>query len=350
MFRAAAKNILREYEISRAASEQLAQKNKQDAYQKIPELKEIDSALKMLGLSLARIAVNDSAEQFETIKERINSLKARRKTLLQKNKIKEADFVPKFACNLCKDTGYAAERPTTVPVMCNCFKQKLIDAHYALSNLDNILNKENFDNFDFRLFSEEVNKEIGFSESKNMQHIHQAISKFTNNFGKEFRNLLMQGEAGLGKSFVCHCIAKELLDKGFTVLYITSQRLAKAIEESRSYYEDHAESKELLTIIDDVDLFILDDLGSEVITQVTQAIFFDIINHRLITNKPTIITTNLDPDLLQGTYTDRIASRLIYRYDRMTFIGSDIRQKEKLITAYGHEIIHDKKLRQRVLK
>ena len=325
-----AKEILKEYELLRAKAEQNAQNIKENAYAKAPHLKEADIMLKQLGLQLARLAANGDSEHIKINEVKIAELRRRRKSILKELKINEPMFSPKYNCSNCNDTGYVIKNLTSIPEMCKCFKQKLINAHYSLSNLDQVLGEENFDSFDIRLFSDMVDEKEGLSARKNMENVFRIATNFTKNFGSEFANLLLYGETGLGKTFVCHAIAKDLLDKGFTVLYLTAPRLIRIIEQSRNFYEDLSESREVLKTIDDVDLLILDDLGSEVMTVVTIASLFDIINHRLITKKPTVISTNLDQNSLKEHYTERIVSRFFASYQNVKFFGTNIRISKKL--------------------
>ena len=325
-----AKDILKEYDLLRAKAEQDAHRYKEGVYSKAPRLKEVDIQLRQLGLNLARLAVSGDMEQIRVAEQKIKGLRSERKAILKELKLSEQKFLPKFNCSHCKDMGYVSTSPTSIPLMCRCFKQKLINAHYSLSNLEQVLGEENFDNFDFRLFSDIVDENEGTSVLKNMQRVYKIATNFTKNFGSEFLNLLLFGDTGLGKTFVCHSIAKEILDKGYTVLYLSVPRLVKIIEKSRNFYEDHTETDQVLSAVDDVDLLILDDLGTEVMTLVTTAALYDIINHRLITKKPMVISTNLDQNGLMAHYSERIVSRFIASYVFVKFFGTNLRIAKRL--------------------
>ena len=330
MHKAFAKDILNEYGLTRAKAEQAAQDFKDGVYLKSPRLKEVDMMLKKLGLGLARLAASGDSQRIKINKEKIAELRNERKAILKELKISETKFVPKYNCINCKDTGYVSKSLASIPAMCKCFKQKLIDAHYSLSNLDQVLSEENFDNFDFRLFSDIVDENEGTSVLMNMQRVYKIATNFTRNFGNEFLNLLLFGDTGLGKTFVCHSIAKEILDKGYTVLYLSVPRLVKVIEKSRSFYEDQTETNAILNTVDEVDLLILDDLGTEVMTLVTTSALYDIINHRLITKKPMVISTNLDQSGLMAHYSERIVSRFIASYVFVRFFGTNLRIAKRL--------------------
>ena len=335
MLKSTAAKILREYENQKNQAEQTAFAHRETLYTKAPGLKELDGSIKLLGIKLARLSANGDGQQVKQCAKEINELRKKRKELLKEHKIKTSDLLPKYKCGHCKDTGYVSASQTAIPSMCKCFRQKLIDAHYSISNLNQVLKEENFDNFDFRLFSETINVDEGMSVHKNMERVYRIATNFAKNFGMSYSNLLLYGETGLGKTFVCHAIAKELLDNGYTVLYMSAQRLVRVIEDARFDRSAREENKELLNMFDQVDLLIIDDLGSEVMTVVTMASLFDIINHRLVTKKSVVISTNLDQKALQEHYSERIVSRFVDAYQIVKFFGENIRTKKKTLGLQG---------------
>ena len=335
MLKGTAAKILREYEMQRAMSEQAAWKCKQAMYEKTPELKELDAGIKLLGLQLARLSASGDGDRVKDCTKKIAVLRRRREKLYKELGVAPSEFLPKYGCVRCKDTGYVLVNIGATPSMCKCFKQKLIDAHYSISNLDQVLLRENFDNFDIRLFDEKINMDEGMSVRKNMERVYKIATNFTRDFGREFDNLLLYGETGLGKTFVCHAIAKDLLDKGRTVLYMSAQRLVRVFEDARFDRGAREENKELLDMFDQVDLLIIDDLGSEVMTVVTIAALFDIINHRLVTRKPAVISTNLNQNALMECYSERIVSRFIEAYQFVRFFGENLRTKKKHLDISG---------------
>jgi len=320
-------NLMREYENSRNQAEAALTKQKAIAYEKIPKLAEIDKNLGTLGVSLARLALVGNAEGMLKAREESTRLKEERHALLAGHGLEIN--TPKYQCKSCADTGYIQNTPTSPAVTCVCLKQRLINEYYNLSNMKEVLQIENFDQFDDRLFSTEIIEAEGLSPKMNIRKLHHQAMEFVQNFGEEFVNFLLYGEPGLGKTFICHCIAKDLLDMGHTVLYLTVPRLCKFIEDYRFNRESLAEPDEMMDAIDEADLLILDDLGSEISTVVTSSALFDIINQRLISRKATIVSTNLTPDALASQYSERIVSRFIGNYEMIKFFGEDIRVKKK---------------------
>ena len=86
-----------------------------------------------------------------------------------KNLSKENNYLnPHFDCKLCKDTGYVQKDDTTQ--MCSCLKQRIFDIAYNKSNMGN-LERENFANFNVRMFSDKPNKELYKSEMSPRENI-----------------------------------------------------------------------------------------------------------------------------------------------------------------------------------
>jgi len=211
-----------------------------------------------------------------------------------------------------------------------CLKQRLIQKYYDCSNLSGVLERENFSTFDIRCYSATVINSEQMSPRARMEAIHGVCKEFTEGFmGEEKRgNLLFYGEPGLGKTFLCNCIAKEILDKGATVLYSTAPKLFKALEVFR-FNRQEAGDPETVEALTEVDLLIIDDLGTEVSTLVTASELFNILNTRLLENRSIVISTNLSPAEIKNQYSERIVSRFFGEFKMLKFIGDDIRVKKK---------------------
>ena len=73
------------------------------------------------------------------------------------------------------------------------------------------------------------------------------------------------------------------------------------------------------------DLLIIDDLGTEFVTNYSKTAIYNIFNNRLLRQKPTIINTNMTNRELESTYSQRFVSRIMGSCDKLDFIGRDIR-------------------------
>ncbi|MCL2049045.1 MAG: ATP-binding protein [Defluviitaleaceae bacterium] len=321
------REVMRDLQVSRERAEAVHLVQVEEAYKKSPKLREIDKRLSEIGLSLSRLMLCGDMGGVEKAREKAAALRSERLSLLAKNR--KLSPKPAYACADCSDTGYLPQDVGLPAIACTCLKQRLIEKYYSLSNMYGVLKEENFDSFDISLFGGEIIEAEGLSPRTNMEKIHRNAVGFVQKFDEVFQNLLLYGEAGLGKTFISHCIAKDLLDAGKTVLYLTVPRLCKVIEDSRFNREALAAPDEMLEAVDEVDLLILDDLGAEISTLITSAALFDIINQRLLARKPTVISTNLTPNALAAQYSERIVSRFLGNYQMLKFFGEDIRVKKK---------------------
>ena len=137
-------------------------------------------------------------------------------------------------------------------------------------------------------------------------------------------NLLFTGPTGTGKTFLSSCIAKEFLDSGHFVLYQTATRISNIIDDAKFRHEE-PEHGEYLSLICNCDLLIIDDLGTEYAFEYPQSQLFDILETRMISDKRTVISTNMDLNELNQKYSPRLVSRILGNYDIFVFRGDDVR-------------------------
>ena len=319
------KRLIREYDLKRSRAEALMLKHQEEVYEKVPEIKHIDDKLSQSGIALVRsMLTSPTGNSIEDFKKNADDLALTKKMLLVEAGYPKDYLDTVYECPHCKDTGFIGSKP------CSCFKQNLVNIAYEQSNLKHILAVENFTNFNINYYSKETIEGSNLSPYHNMSRIYQYCVGFIENFEFERANLLFYGQTGLGKTFLCNCIAKELLDKGYTVLYLTAPQLFKLFDEARFHREDMLDNaKDILNTLTEADLLIIDDLGSEAATSISLSEFFDVLNTRYLNQNSTIISTNLPPNDWKNYYSERIVSRIFGNYTTMKFIGNDIRILKK---------------------
>lgn len=326
------KNILREYEKKRFIAESDCEYRKKIFYEKNPEINKINLDLNNLAIEISKTILEKNPEKLLKLKSDFNNLKNKKNILIKSTKINKNYFLPDYECKICNDTGYILDS-NNKSILCNCIKQKLFDLKYNSANIGD-LKKENFNNFDFSLYSDEINKEkykANISPKKNIENIKKISEKFISNFDNiDEKNLLFTGNTGLGKTFISNCIAYELLNKGKNVLYQSASTMLDSIIDYK--FGKTEDSENIYNNILNVDLLIIDDLGTENINSLKFSELFNIINTRLLnqTNHitKTIISTNLSMNNLFKLYDERIVSRLIGYYNICRFFGDDIRYKK----------------------
>lgn len=322
-------DILKDYEKKRNFAEKDLEDRKKKLYEENPRLQEIDNELSKLGISTAKnlITKNDPA-LLNNLQKQTELLKEEKLNILTKLNLPEDYLKPKYSCTFCNDTGYIIDNYSSK--MCNCLKQQIFNFEYNKSNIAN-LQAQNFDNFSVDIYSDTPDKERYNSDISPRENI-KLIKDICDNFIKNFdnpneKNLLFTGTTGVGKTFLSSCIAKELIDKGKTVLYQTAPIMLDTIIDYK--FGKNNISDTTYKNIFDVDLLIIDDLGTESMNELKFAELFNIINSRLLnqTNKcyKTIISTNLNLPMLNKKYGERISSRLIGNYNICRFFGEDLR-------------------------
>ncbi len=315
--------ILREYENLRDEQVKNLEQKKEEIYKKIPRIREIDQELHTTGLTLTRNIIKKDADvnsTIEQIHQRNIDLNMEKGELLATHHYPVDYLTHKHKCNKCKDAGFITD------TMCQCFKQKLIKAAYAQSNLDAVLDTQTFDNFDFSYYATILDEDENMSPKENMQHVFEQCILFVKHFDTTSQNLLLYGSTGLGKTFLSSCIAKDLLDGGKTVFYQTAFKIFSLLESYQFNRGDQSIMKEQIDRLFDIDLLIIDDLGTEFVNTYTHSAFFNILNSRLLDGRKTIINTNLNIEELTSLYTERVVSRILGNYVLLKFFGEDIRK------------------------
>lgn len=330
------KQVLHEYDNKRTKSLLEAENRKKELLRINPKLQEIETEISKNSIETSKtILISDSKKQTKLLSElkKKNTALIKEKNNLIKQLFKENNYLnPHFDCKLCKDTGYVKKDNNTT--LCSCVKQRIFDIAYNKSNMGN-LERENFSNFNTKIFSDMTNKETyksNLSPRENIEIIKEKSLKFIENFDNpEEKNLVFTGNTGVGKTFLTNCIANEILKSGKTVLYQTAPVMFDEINNEKFGRENSKFN--LYENILNVDLLIIDDLGTEKITDSKITELFTIINTRLLNQNhkitKTIISTNLNIDELFKTYTNRIGSRLAGNYRFLRFFGEDLRFKKK---------------------
>lgn len=283
---------------------------------KAPDLGEIEADLMKQGTRLLSCVLK-KCEDFEDIKKNIQSLQKEKTELLLKNGFAEDFLDDIYSCEKCHDTGFVDGR------RCDCLKKLVAKYIGENSNLTDYMREQTFEKFDFSLFANQG--ENTATTLKIMQKVCEKAIDFAEKFDLKHENFLIMGNAGTGKTFITSCIGNRALERGKTVYYQTAFRLFEILENSR-FNKGDDDSAELVKYAYDVDLLIIDDLGTEFTTQFTLAALFDIINSRIISGKSTVISTNLGFEELSNIYSQRITSRFVGSYQLLQTSGKDLRE------------------------
>jgi DNA replication protein DnaC len=233
-------------------------------------------------------------------------------------------YAPEYTCPDCQDTGYIGGKK------CHCLKQAIIDSIYTQSNIKNILGRENFSVFSYDYYSTtQTDPATGLTSLETAKRAVEECQHFIQDFDNKPKNLFFYGNTGVGKTFLSNCVAKELLDDGYSVIYFTAFQLFDIL--SKGVFEKDADAIAAHQNIFDCDLLIIDDLGTELSNAFSTSQLFLCVNERILRQKSTIISTNLNLNQVSDTYSERTFSRILNNYNLIKLFGDDIRiQKRKL--------------------
>lgn len=305
--------IAQEYETNRRRAERDAQIRKADIYTQIPVLSDIDREITSVATDYTKRMINGEDVKSE-MQSALKELSDKKKHILNENGLDMSVFEPRYNCSVCNDTGYVGNE------MCACFKNRIIEENFRFSNIGETLSHQTFDSFDFEFYSEEKQEGFPLSPRENMRRNFAVCNTFANRFDEVTKNLLLTGKTGLGKTFLSTCIANKLLSTGKSVVYISAVDFFKRIEKSRF---DSTNTDTLL--FENCDLLIIDDLGTEAPSVYTTAVFSDILDKRIRTNRKMIFSSNHRFSEFEKIYGERVSSRLAGHFECLIFYGKDIR-------------------------
>ena len=311
--------IMREYDQRQLQDRRILDERRKDVFKKIQNLKELESTVASRSVRQARLLLDGDTSALASLKEELADLSRQRDTLLTAGGYTLDYLDPVYECPDCKDTGYIDGQK------CHCFKQAIINTVYAQSNIREILKRENFDHFSYSYYSDEdISPTTGLSALATARHAVEECHRFIDAFDNKPQNLFFYGGTGVGKTFLTNCVAKELLDKGYSVIYFTAFQLFDIL--SKGVFEKDADAIAAHQNIFDCDLLVIDDLGTELSNAFTTSQLFLCVNERLLRHKSTIISTNLSFQQIADIYSERTFSRICGDYTMIKLFNQmDIR-------------------------
>ncbi len=314
--------IMRRYEARQLSNRELTAKRTRLVYLKNPRLKSIEDEIASTSVKQAASLIDGNNEQYNSLKNKIAELKNEKEQILKSLDLPDDYFEPVYTCKDCKDTGYIGNNK------CHCFKQEIINTIYSQSNIRDILERENFSTFTYDYYSDtDINPSTGLTYRQNAQNAVAKCRDFINDFDNKPKNILFFGDTGVGKTFLSNCIAKELISRGYSVIYFTAFQFFDIL--SNGVFKKDEEALAAHKNIFDCDLLIIDDLGTEFSTSFTSSQLFLCVNERILRQKSTIISTNLNLNQINEIYSERTLSRLSSNYDLIKLCGDDIRIKKR---------------------
>lgn len=286
--------------------------NKFKIYEEYPELENIDKELKELKTKKAIYKINQNELESKQIERLIDEKLKEKDDYIKNNKIELNKFGIKYICNDCKDTGFINDKK------CHCYIEKEINLLRNESNLPNSFYDYTFDNLDINCFNQQIKVTDELSYQGYMKIAMSDIAEKVNDIaiGKS-AFLLFYGPTGSGKTYLSACIANNSIDKLKSVKYMS------ASDYINSFFKKQSDNS---NVYDDYDVFILDDLGKETLSEFSIGKIFDLVNNRINKNLSLIISTDCSLNELSDIYGESIVSRIFNKFYIVKLNGEDLRR------------------------
>lgn len=313
------KKLLRQYEDTRLLHERERRERKAALYEKYPIFDEIDQKIASESVAAATARLEGKTSDLSALNATLSSLSNEKKALLQKYGYPQDYLELTYTCPFCQDTGMVGDS------RCHCLRQALTRELSRDSSQLSLLAGQNFSTFSYDYYDDvSPDVQLHMTPLQNIKNVVAEAKRFVQNFDREYQNLLIYGNTGVGKTFLSNCIADALINSAHHVVYLSAHKLFDVFRANQSFKPEE-DSSLLYRYIFDCDLLIIDDFGTEAVNSFTNSCLYDCLNERLVREKSVIISTNLSLDQLQANYSERIFSRILGNYTLLKLLGKDIR-------------------------
>ena len=295
------------------------ERRKESLINSFPEISFIDSEISRLGILLLQNSISGNNDNCENIKNEINDLRSNRKNII--NDSSSPDLFREYHyCEKCNDTGFLPDGH-----MCECVISLMKRFSADTVNMSSGMTPCHFDSFSLDFYSSDTDPDFHGIPKERAEKNLKAAKSFTADF-PDCRDLLIVGDTGLGKTHLAMCIASEIIEKGYYVIYCSAPTVLSKIETEHF----SGQGNESLEKLKEADLLILDDLGAEFITPYLITVLYDLYNSRILSGKKTVFTSNIiNISELETRYGEKISSRLRGNCRILPFFGDDIRLIKK---------------------
>ncbi len=316
--------IMREYGRQQIENHHKLEERRKEIYARLPVVKQLEAEIAERSVACAKKLLEGDKGVLDRLKEDLRDLREQKALIIRAAGYPDDYLELHYRCPDCRDTGLIDGRK------CHCFLQAQMKLLHAQSNLEDVLERENFKALSYEYYDDtEILPQLGITNAAYMRRVVAGCKAFVRDFDKKHDNLLFTGSTGVGKTFLTNCIARELMDDFHSVIYLTASDLFDVFSRNKFDYDNAEDMKDMYRFILDCDLLIIDDLGTELNNSFTSSQLFYCINERMNMSRSTIISTNLTLARLRDSYTDRVTSRIMSGYRIIPLYGGDIRLLKK---------------------
>ena len=316
--------IMREYGRQQIENHHKLEERRKEIYARLPVVRQLEAEIAERSVACAKKLLEGDKSVLDRLKEDLRDLREQKALIIRAAGYPDDYLELHYRCPDCRDTGLIDGRK------CHCFLQAQMKLLHAQSNLEDVLERENFNALSYEYYDDtEILPQLGITNAAYMRRVVAGCREFVRDFDKKHDNLLFTGSTGVGKTFLTNCIARELMDDFHSVIYLTASDLFDVFSRNKFDYDNAEDMKDMYRFILDCDLLIIDDLGTELNNSFTSSQLFYCINERMNMSRSTIISTNLTLARLRDSYTDRVTSRIMSGYRIIPLYGGDIRLLKK---------------------
>ena len=309
--------LLDEYARQRYENEREQRQREREAFSRDPELEKLRARSIELAAGSLRAAMGEpDADKRRAIAEEMRRkgtlINAETRRRLRALGLSEDYLEEHYRCPICRDTGYVGDAPAR---FCACFERRL-----AMEEQAGAQAMQTFETFNAAFVPEENGQRARLLEAKGL------LEDFADRYPRaRWRNIVLSGAGGLGKSFLLNCVYERVSSRGLPALRTTAYRMFDAMRKRHMGDDGGADAFAALL---EVPLLLVDDLGTEpLMRNITVEYLFLLLNERMEAGLSTMVTTNLTPAQIQERYGERVCSRLFDRLSALTIKleGKDLR-------------------------
>ena len=315
------RELLGEYQAQRSLNEREQDRRVAEACAIDPEIRRLREENAALAIdTMKKLLALDGAEARRDAAEKMRQRGIFNNTQIRERLVKAGlpeDYLNmRYRCDVCRDTGYVGEAPSR---FCECFENRLRLMQYEDGTMADA-RQQRFETFDESLIPVEN------GQREKLMLVRRACEDYADSYpDTRFKNILLTGAGGLGKTFLLNCIFERVVARGFSAVRITAFRLFEAMR--RQHFGNDDGELDFNRLVE-APLLLIDDLGTEpMMRNITVEYLFTLLNERNAAGRHTVIATNLSPVQLRETYGERVSSRLLdrSRCAAMMLEGKDLR-------------------------
>ncbi len=308
---------LRTISTRRQVARTLADENLATLEAAFPNLAAANKALQRAGIAASLAAAK--GEDTAAAKVALADAKKQQNAALAEIGRAPSALLPQFICEVCQDTGMHNGN------VCHCVQKLMRTLRREEIAKTTSLSITQFDELNLEYYPAKLDPATGETIRQHMAALLGDLKDYAQEFDHDSCNLFLCGNSGLGKTHAALAIAGIVLEKGYDVIYLSCPEFFSKLE-LYHFNDSPAEERVLLEAVNNADLLILDDLGTELVSAFTISTLYTLLNNRTAARLPTIFTSNIrDNAVLEKRYTEKISSRIYSACEEFNFLGDDIR-------------------------